>query len=136
MENQQLTENHRICPVTGYLESLDGKGIQPKHLTAFLKAFKKSGDKTKAIEFQGFRFTELEWHLTNDTAFKNDYRETLLAMKHELEGLMYENAFKSSGHRERQSWLETNFPDEYGKKALPKGQKNKSKLDTLLDDLA
>lgn len=136
MENQAVPENYKICDATGYLESLDGTGIQPKHKSAFLKAFKKSGDKTKAIEFQGFTFTDLEWHLTNDAVFKKSYREVLLAMKHELEGLMYENAFKASGHRERQAWLETNFPEEYGKKALPKGQKQKSRLDTLLDDLS
>lgn len=136
MENQPVPENFKICPTTGFLESVDGTGIQPKHKTAFLKNFKKSGDKTKAIEAQGFTFGELEWHLTNDATFKTNYRETLLAMKHELEGLMYENAFKASGHRERLAWLETNFPEDYGKKALPKGQKQKSKLDTLLDDLA
>lgn len=136
MENSTVPENFEVCGVTGYLQQKGGHGIQPKHKTAFLKAFKKSGDKTKAIEFQGFRFTDLEWHLTNDTVFKNDYRETLLAMKHELEGLMYENAFKATGHRERQAWLETNFPDEYGRKAVPKGAKSKSRLDTLLEDLA
>lgn len=134
-EKIEIPEGYRTDTVTGYLESIDGTGIQPKHKTAFLKNFKKSGDKTKAIEFQGFTFTDLEWHLQNDAVFKKSYREVLLAMKHELEGLMYENAFKSNGHRERQMWLETNFPEDYGKKVLPKGQKNKSKLETLLDDL-
>lgn len=135
MENQSIPENYKICSVTGYLESQDGTGIQPKHKTGFLKYFKKSGDKTKAIETQGFRYTDLEWHLQNDPTFKRDFRETLLSMKHELESIQYENAFKASGHRDRQTWLETNFPEEYGKKALPKGQKQKSRLDTLLDDL-
>lgn len=135
MENVGVPEGYRLCSATGYLESLDGTGVSVKAKTAFLKHFKKSGDKTKAIELQGFRFTDLEWHLVNDQTFKRDYRETLLAMKHELESIQYENAFKASGHRDRQLWLETNFPEEYGKKALPKGQKQKSKLDTLLDDL-
>lgn len=135
-EKIEIPDGFKLCEVTGYLESLTNTGIQPKHKTAFLKAFKKSGDKTKAIEYQGFTFTDLEWHLQNDAVFKRHYRDTLLAMKHELEGLMYENAFKSSGHRERRTWLETNFPEDYGKKAVPKGQKQKSKLDILLDDLS
>lgn len=136
MENQAIPEGYRIDEVTGYLESLTNTGIQPKHKSGFLKAFKKSGDKTKSIEYQGFRFTELEWHLQNDAIFKRDYREVLLAMKHELESIQFEHAMKANGHRDRQTWLETNFPEEYGKKALPKGQKSKSKLDILLDDLA
>lgn len=135
MENQSVPEGYRIDTITGYLESLDGTGIQPKHKSGFLKFFKKSGDKTKAIDAQGFRFTDLEWHLQNDTTFKRDYRECLLSMKHELESIQYENAFKASGYRDRQIWLETNFPEEYGKKAQLKGQKQKSRLDTLLDDL-
>lgn len=135
MENQSVPEGYRLCQATKYLEPTDGTGILPKHKSAFLKHFKKSGDKTKAIETQGFRFTDLEWHLANDAVFKQDYRETLLAMKHELESIQYENAFKASGHRDRQLWLETNFPEEYGKKALPKGQKSKSKLDSLLEEI-
>lgn len=135
MENTTIPDNFRICTITGYLESLDGTGVTVKAKTAFLKHFKKSGDKTKAIETQGYRFTDLEWHLQNDTTFKRDYRETLLAMKHELESMMYENAFKTSGHRDRQKWLEVNFPEEYGKITLPKGQKQKSKLDGLFDDI-
>lgn len=134
MENTTIPEGFRVCTITGYLESLDGTGVTVKAKSAFLKHFKKSGDKTKAIETQGFRFTDLEWHLQNDANFKRDYRETLLAMKHELESMMYESAFKASGHRDRQKWLEVNFPDEYGKVVKPKGQKNKSKLDGLLEE--
>jgi hypothetical protein len=130
-----VPDGFRLCTVTGYLESLDGTGVTVKAKSGFLKHFKKSGDKTKAIETHGFRFTDLEWHLQNDLAFKRDYRETLLAMKHELESLMYEHAFKASGHRDRQKWLETNFPEEYGKQPIPKGQKQKSKLDGLLDEI-
>ena len=121
--------------VTGYLERTDGTDITPKHKSAFLKLFKKCGDRTRSIESQGFTYTELEWHLNNDPIFKSDFRKTLLAMKHELEGIMYESAFKSNGHRERQSWLETHFPEEYGKKVAPKGPKSKSKIDTLLENL-
>ncbi len=135
MANSEIPAGYKICDATGYLESLDGTGIQPKHLTAFLKHFRKSGDKTKAVETQGFRFADIEWHFQNDTTFKRDYREVLLSMKHELESILYGNAFKASGYRERQLWLETNFPEDYGKKALPKGQKQKSRLDTLLEDL-
>lgn len=135
MENQSVPNGYKICEVTGYLEPIENKGILPRHKTAFLKFFKKSGDKTKAIESQGYRFTDLEWHLQNDTTFKRDYRETLLAMKHELESIQYEHALKASGHRDRQTWLETNFPEDYGKKALPKGQKQKSRLDGLLEEL-
>ena len=134
-EETLIPDGYRVCQVTSYLEPLDGTGLLPKHKTGFLKNFRKSGDKTKAIETQGFRFTDLEWHLQNDTTFKRDYREVLLSMKHELESFQYQNAFKANGHRDRQLWLETNFPDEYGKKALPKGQKSKSKLDGLLEDL-
>jgi hypothetical protein len=136
VKENEVPAGYHLCSVTGFLESNDGTGIQPKHKTAFLKHFKKSGDKTKAIETQGYRYMDLEWHLQNDTTFKREYRETLLAMKHELESIQFEHAMKANGHRDRQLWLETNFPEDYGKKSLPKGQKNKSKLDTLLDDLA
>lgn len=135
MDNQQVPEGYRIDPVTGYLESIDGTGIQPKHKTAFLKAFKKSGDKTLAITHQGFRFLELDWHFKNDAAFNLDFKETLLAMKHAIEATQFENASKPSGHRDRAIWLETNFPEEYGKKPNHKGQRSKSKLDGLLGEI-
>lgn len=134
MENQEVPAGYKIDGVTGYLESIDGTGIQPKHKTAFLKAFRKSGDKTLAITHQGFRYLELDWHFHNDAAFKLDFKETLLAMKHEIESIQFENAAKPSGHRDRQIWLETNFPEEYGKKTAPKGERSKSRLDTLLED--
>jgi hypothetical protein len=135
MANDDLTKNFKKDSVTGYLEPLSGEGILPRHKTAFLKNFKKTGDKTKAIESQGFRFSDIAWHIENDPQFKADLRDTFLSMKHELEGMMFESAFKASGHRERQLWLETNFPEEYGKRAAPKGQKEKSKIDTLLENL-
>lgn len=133
--NENIPNGYQIDPATNFLESLDGKGINPRHKTAFLKHYKKSGDKTRAIEAQGFTFTDLEWHLQNDTTFKREFRETLLSMRHELESILFQNASKPTGYRDRQIWLETNFPEDYGKKGPPKGQKNKSKLDTLLDDL-
>lgn len=135
MTNDETLKNFKKDSVTGYLERTDGTGILPRHKTAFLKNFKKSGDKTKAIEAQGFKFSELAWHLENDEQFKADLHDVFLSMKHELEGMMFESAFKASGHRERQLWLETNFPAEYGKKAAPKGVKEKSKIDTLLENL-
>ena len=46
-EKTDIPAGYKLCEATGYLESLDGQGIQPKHKSAFLKAFKKSGDKTK-----------------------------------------------------------------------------------------
>ncbi len=135
MENDNLAKNFKKDSVTGYLESIDGTGIQPRHKTAFLKNFKKSGDKTRAIEAQGYTWAELEWHLENDAKFKADLKATFVAMRHEIEGMMFEAAFKATGHRERQLWLETNFPEDYGKKAIPKGVKEKSKIDTLLENL-
>ena len=134
MENQELPAGHRIDKVTGYLESIDGTGIQPRHKTAFLKSFRKSGDKTLAITHQGYRYLDLEWHFQNDAVFATDFKETLLAMKHEIESIQFENASKPSGHRDRQIWLETNFPAEYGKKVAPKGERSKSRLDVLLDE--
>lgn len=135
-DNQFITpEGYTVDTVTGFLQRVDGTSIQPKDLTAFLKAFKKSGDKTKSIEAQGFQYTDLEWWIINDTQFKHAFKNVLFAMKHELEGEMFKNAFKPSGHKERQTWLETNFPEEYGKNVKHKGVKNKSKLDTLMESL-
>lgn len=134
-EKQEVPQGYKVCEVTGYLESLDGKGISPRIKTAFLKSFKKTGDKTRSIESQGFRYSELEWHLQNDHRFQYDLKETLLAMKHEIEGVMFTQALENRGDASRREWLQVNFPEEYVKKALPKGQKQKSRLDGLLDDL-
>lgn len=130
-----IPPDYQICPVTGYLEKTDGTGIQPKHLTAFLKHFRKSGDKTAAITFQGFRYSQLDWFFQHDAAFKADFKETLYAMKHGIEGLMFEQSQKPSGLRDRQKWLEINFPDEYGTKRIEKNKGRKNQIESLLSDL-
>lgn len=136
-ENTEIPAEYKKCDVTGYLERLDGKGISPRIKTAFLKSFKKTGDKTRSIESQGYRYSELEWHLQHDAQFAQDLKETLVAMKHEIEGVMFTQALENRGDASRKEWLQVNFPDEYIKKTgLPKGQKQKSRLDGLLDDLA
>lgn len=136
MPTSPISSNFSICPVTGYLEPRNGEGILPKHKTAFLKHYRKSCDKTAAITVLGFRYTDLEWHFANDKQFAQDFRETQLAMKHELESITFEQASKPSGHNSRQVWLATFFPEEYGKKAGgSKLTEPKSRLDGLLDDL-
>lgn len=120
--------------VTGYLVPEDGTGIQSKHKSGFLKAFLKSGDKSRAADSQGFTYSEFETQLELDSKFKDDYRETLLRMKHELEGMLYQNAFSKSGQKDRLLWLQQHYPEEYATKAA-KGERSKSRVQTLIDGL-
>jgi len=120
---------------TGYLVNEDGTGIQSKHKSGFLKAFRKTGDKTRAADAQGFRYVEFEWHLNNDPKFQSDYKDTMLAMKHEIEGPMFEKALTANGQKEREKWLAVNYPGEYGVKTAGKGERSKSRVENLLEQL-
>lgn len=122
-------------PVTGYIVNADGTGIQSRHKTGFLKHFRKSGDKTRAADSQGFRYVLFEEQLKTDKQFKSDYEDTLLAMKHELEGLMFEQASGKSGQKDRLLWLQKNFPGEYNTNKGGKSERSKSRVENLLEEL-
>jgi len=120
--------------VTGYLVGKDGQGIQARHKTAFLKAFKRSGNQTTAIESLGFTYAELEPHFKLDAKFAVDFKAALAAMKHAIEAEIFQNAFKPTGNRDRQMWLEMNFPEQYGRKSVKDDKKRgPSSIDELLE---
>lgn len=133
-DNELLNLGYSVDPVTGFLEKADDP-LNPRVKTAFLKAFKRSGDATASIEELSVSNLALEQHLKYDEAFRKALHSVRLAMKHRLEGLLFKSGLQPNGHRDRVKWLEKNFPEEYGPKAkgFPK-EKKKTALDVLWDE--
>lgn len=121
--------------VTGFLENTDKNFFNPKDKTSFLKAFKTHGNQSKAAHDLGFPYKIIEWHLREDKAFYEAYRETLIEMKHNLEGKLFTKGLQGNS-KDAKLWLETNFPEEYkpvAGKSLKKD--NKKTIDDLYERL-
>lgn len=134
MEGKDLSFN--IDSVTGFLEDKMPEGIKAKHKTAFLKALKTHGNQSKAAHDLGFSYRILELHLRKDLIFKEAYEETLLEMRHKLEGELYKTGLMGKS-KEALSWLSAHFPLEYGpvKKQQPSKKDNSQEIDKLFSKL-
>lgn len=106
--------------------------FNPREKTAFLKALKTHGNQSKAANDLGYRYSEVQWHLRHDVGFREAFEETLLEMKHELEGKLYKSGLMGRS-KEAKIWLDAHFPAEY--KASGKPAPKKDKKDALIDDL-
>lgn len=125
-----MTDNqeNQVDSVTGFLEG----EFTPKHKTAFLKAFKKHGNQTKAANDLGIRFRLVKQALETDKEFKESFEETLLEMRHALEGALYQ-AGLGGRSKEAIQWLQAHFREDYG--AYKKAKPNKSSKDEDLERL-
>lgn len=124
--------------VTGFLEKILEKNENPafnaKEKTAFLKALKTHGNQSKAAHDLGFSYKEVQWHLRKDLIFKEAFEETLLEMRHRLEGELYKAGLEGNA-REAKMWLESHFPSDYrpSQKKEAKKDKKHSEIDDLYD---
>lgn len=112
--------------------------FNPKEKTAFLKLLKTNGNQSKSARDLGFSYREVEWHLRKDLIFKQAFEETLLEMRHKLEGELYKAGLSPRGSREAKMWLECYFPDEYGprkKKEVKTTDKASEEIDNLYNKL-
>jgi len=126
---------YSIDSATGFLEKKQGENeFNPKQKTAFLKAMKTHGNQSKAAHDLGFSFKIIEWHLRKDLIFNEAYKETLLEMRHLLEGELYQAGLNGKS-REANLWLSAHFPETYkaGAKAANKAPKN-DHLDKLYEE--
>ena len=122
------------CDVTGFLiDDTEDPIFEPHHKTAFLKALKRHGNQSKASDDLGFPFKIILKHLAKDLIFKERYEETLLEMRHAIEGKLYSKGLKNGGGREAKMWLEAHFPDDYA--PASKKPARKEKENPLLEGL-
>lgn len=124
-----------IDSVTGYREPDRASSIKPKDKTAFLKGYRESGDISAAANRLGYKASQMLHALKIDKAFNTDFKEVKLDMKHELEGLMYTKGLTNNGHKERLTWLEAQFPEEYGKKKQEPPKKENPVISRLLKEM-
>jgi len=127
---------------TGFLEQKNTKNndlngsipFNAKDKTQFLKALKNHGNQTKAADDLGISVKILKWHLRKDLKFNEAFHETLLEMRHKIEGELYVAALEGKT-REAKLWLEAMFPEEFKRGPVgraPKGQN--SAVDKLYQD--
>jgi hypothetical protein len=119
-----------ICKITGYLEDLE---FTPKAKTAYLKALKSHGNQSKAAHDLGISYRTVQTHLAKDPVFRDGYAETLLEMRHKIEGELYKKGLERGGSKEAKMWLEAHFPEDFGKKLPAKPKKVPDALSNLMD---
>ncbi len=124
--------------VTGFLEKKSEKNSKPQfnpmEKTAFLKALKTHGNQSKAAHDLGFSYKIVAWHLRKDLIFNEAFQETLLEMRHKLEGELYKAGVEGRS-KEAKMWLESHFPSDYrpSQKQQPKKDKKNTEIDRLYD---
>ena len=122
---------------TGFIDKKDNlDGFKPIHKTKFLKALKIHGNQSKAAHDLGFSYKIVEWHLRKDLKFNEAFQETLLEMKHALEGRLYEQGIKTGGVKQAQMWLVAHFPEDYVvKNRKPQPKSNVNEIEALYEGL-
>lgn len=133
LDNQQGDKS--FDSATGYINPSKPSEIKVWEKTAFLKAYRTHGDITAAATKLGYKGSDFLKQLKIDKKFNEDFIENKLDMKHELEGLMFQKALTDNGHKERLTWLETQFPEEYGKKKVEPKKKGNPVIESLMKDL-
>lgn len=128
MEYTEKTEN--VDPVTGFLKMIDSQQMEPRQKTLFLKTFRSGGDEGAAADKALVPLNTVKLHLQKDPVFQQAYKDTLVEMKHEIEGKMFRTGKIATGHR---LWLERYFPEEYVSKRFL--EKKKPKKETAVDRL-
>jgi hypothetical protein len=136
-DTDNILIGYEIDETTGFLvkkfEKNSGENVfLPKHKNSFLKALKTHGNQSKAAHDLGFPYSEIQFHLQKDKVFQEAFTQTLLEMRHKLEGELY-RAGLGGKSREAKIWLEAHFPAEY--KASNKPLAKKDKKDSTIDDL-
>ncbi len=121
---------------TGYLVNPNNlRSITPAHKEAFLAAMLKLGNESEAAQSCGFSTRILAAHKRADKKFREDFQDTLLKMKHILEGVMFIRAQNANGYMDRITWLRHHYPKEYDPKFISPTKDNKKVIDDLWNSL-
>ncbi len=129
-----MNETHElpIDPATGFLEKNEKNSFGPREKTAFLKDLKRTGNQSRSLDHLGVTNEEFDSALRKDLTFSKAYRNTLLEMRHDLEGALYTDGLAGDATKAR-IWLQAYFPEVY-KPAAGKGAK-KDKDTSVIDAL-
>ncbi len=109
-------------PATGFLEKNEKNPFGAKEKTAFLKDLKKTGNQSKSLDQVGVTNEQFDFSLRKDLIFNKAYRNTLLEMRHEIEGNLYTAALAGKA-KEALLWLQAFFPETYKPSAASKKAK-------------
>lgn len=129
MAENASESSDRIDPATGFLEKNKNFLFGAREKTAFLKHLKKTGNQSRSLDLLGVTNEEFDFHLQKDLVFNKAYRNTLLEMRHELEGNLYTAGLNGSA-KEAQMWLQAFFPEVY-KPSASKAPKRDRGDDTI-----
>ncbi len=110
-------------PATGFLEKNEKNSFNAREKTAFLKDLKKTGNQSKSLRDLGKTNEEFDLALRKDLIFNKAYRNTLLEMRHEIEGHLYTSALAGKT-KEAHLWLQAFFPETYKPSASRKPTKS------------
>ncbi len=117
-----------IDPATGFLEKNEKNSFGPREKTAFLKDLKRTGNQSKSLDRLGVTNELFDFALQKDLTFKRAYRNTLLEMRHDIEGDLYTGALEGDT-KKAQMWLQAFFPEVYKPSAA--NRKAKPSVDPL-----
>lgn len=107
---------------TGFLEKLEKNAFNAREKTAFLKDLKRTGNQSKSLDKLGTTNEQFDLALRKDLSFNKAYRNTLLEMRHEIEGNLYTSALEGKT-KEAHLWLQAFFPETYKPSAATKKAK-------------
>ncbi len=125
-----MNETHElpIDPATGFLEKNEKNSFGPREKTAFLKDLKRTGNQSKSLDQVGATNEDFDLALRKDLTFNRAYRNTLLQMRHDIEGNLYTAAIDGKA-KEALLWLQAFFPETYKPSAA--NRKTKPTVDPL-----
>ncbi len=109
-------------PATGFLEKNKNNSFGAFEKTKFLKDLKRTGNQSKCLDSLGCTNAEFDFALRKDLIFKSAYSNTLLEMRHALEGAMYRHGLAGDA-KKAQMWLQAFFPETYKPSAATKRAK-------------
>lgn len=122
-------------PATGFLDKKEKNTFGAFEKTKFLKALKVHGNQSKAAHDLGYSIRVIDLHLRKDLVFKQAHEETLLEMRHEIEGDLY-TAGLAGNAKKAQMWLQAFFPETYKPTSRPVTKKDDtSAIDALYKKL-
>ncbi len=118
LKDDELT-GYTADPATGFLEKAEKNSFGARAKTAFLKDLKKTGNQSKSLRDLGFTNEDFDFALRKDLIFKKAYNNTLLEMRHDLEGDLYVSGL-AGDTKKAQMWLQAFFPETYKPSAAKK----------------
>ncbi len=116
------TNEYIADPATGFLEKNEKNSFGAFEKTRFLKDLKKTGDQSKILDSLGCTNEEFDFAMRKDVVFKRAYANTLLEMRHKIEGHLYTSAIAGKT-KEAHLWLQAFFPETYKPSAATKKAK-------------